>query len=80
MTVTYPFGTPAGSDTEPEGLRPGTTPSCWSAWAHRDTAGWAMLGVPDDNRAQLRAWADRLIAETAYTPPEIAEAIGQVDA
>jgi hypothetical protein len=39
-----------------------------------------MLGVPDDNRAQLRAWADRLIAETAYTPPEIAEAIGQVDA
>ncbi|HEY4456509.1 MAG TPA: cytochrome P450 [Pseudonocardiaceae bacterium] len=39
-----------------------------------------LLGVPDDNRAQLREWASRLIAETAYPPAEIAEAIKQVDA
>ena len=39
-----------------------------------------LLGVPDDNRAQIREWAGRLIAETAYTPAEIAEAIQQVDA
>jgi cytochrome P450 len=40
----------------------------------------ALLGVPQDNRAQVREWAGRLIAETAYPPAEIAEAIGQIDA
>lgn len=39
-----------------------------------------LLGVPPDKRAQIRGWADRMIAETAYTPTEIAEAIKGIDA
>jgi cytochrome P450 len=39
-----------------------------------------LLGVPDRDRAQIRQWAGILIAETAYSPEEIAAAIGQVDA
>lgn len=39
-----------------------------------------LLGVPDRDRAQIRAWGGRLIAETAYTPAEIAEARQQINA
>jgi cytochrome P450 len=39
-----------------------------------------LLGVPVADRAQIRQWAGILIAETAYSPEEIAAAIGQVDA
>ena len=39
-----------------------------------------LLGVPIDDRAQIRHWAGKLFADTAYTPAEIAEAMGQVNA
>jgi cytochrome P450 len=39
-----------------------------------------LLGVPIDDRAQIRQWAGKLIADTAYTPAEIGEAIGQINA
>ena len=39
-----------------------------------------LLGVPDTDRARIRHWAGMLIAETAYSPEEIAAAVGQVNA
>jgi len=39
-----------------------------------------LLGVPIDDRAQIRQWAGKVIADTAYTPAEIGEAIGQINA
>jgi cytochrome P450 len=39
-----------------------------------------LLGVPVTDRAQIRQWAGTLVAETAQTPVEIAEAMGQVNA
>jgi nocardicin N-oxygenase len=37
-----------------------------------------LLGVPDADRPQIRQWAGTLIARTAYSPEEIAAAVGQV--
>jgi cytochrome P450 len=39
-----------------------------------------LLGVPIEDRAQIRHWAGKLVANTAYTPAEIAEAMGQANA
>jgi cytochrome P450 len=39
-----------------------------------------LLGVPLAERPKIREWAGVLIAHTAYTPAQIVEAIGQVDA
>ena len=39
-----------------------------------------LLGVPMADRAQIREWAGKLIATTAYSPAEIHQAIGEVNA
>ncbi|HEU5473618.1 MAG TPA: cytochrome P450 [Actinophytocola sp.] len=39
-----------------------------------------LLGVPVGDRALIRQWAGTLVADTAYTPAQIAEAMGQVNA
>lgn len=39
-----------------------------------------LLGVPHTDRAQIRRWAGRLVADTAYPPEEISATIEQLDA
>jgi cytochrome P450 len=39
-----------------------------------------LLGVPIEDRAQIRQWAGKLMSDTAFPPEEIAEAMGQVNA
>jgi cytochrome P450 len=39
-----------------------------------------LLGVPVADRAKIRDWAGRLMAVNAYTPEQITEATGQIDA
>jgi cytochrome P450 len=39
-----------------------------------------LLGVPVGDRALIRRWAGTLVADTAHTPAEIAEAMAQVNA
>jgi len=39
-----------------------------------------LLGIPTEDRAKFRYWAGRMVADTAYTPTDIAEAMGQSSA
>ena len=39
-----------------------------------------LLGVPIEDRPRIRGWAAKLMADTAYPPAQIAEAMGQVNA
>jgi cytochrome P450 len=39
-----------------------------------------LLGVPDADRAAIRRWARILMSETAYTPTEIMDTVGEVNA
>jgi cytochrome P450 len=39
-----------------------------------------LLGVPSADRLKIRRWAGILIAHTAYTPEQIGEAVGEVNA
>jgi len=38
-----------------------------------------LLGVPHSDRAQIREWAGKLIASTAYPPAEIMAAVGELN-